>query len=261
LNKGGDYRDLFTTRDTFMSRPLGAVYGIPVARDAPGATPDGWQPYRFADGDPRSGLLMQMSFLALHSHPGRTSPTLRGKALRETFLCQKVPDPPGNVNFNVVQDTKNPLYKTVRQRLEAHRTQPTCTGCHKMMDPIGLSLENFDSIGGYRPGENGAAIDASGEIDGVKFADAAGLSQAVHDHPATASCLVTRLYAYAVGRAPTKTETEWLRVDLMKDFAADGYRLQPLMRRIATSDAFFRVIEPPADTQPVRAASAEGVAP
>src|SRR6201996_5070630 len=224
LARDGDYRDLFTTRDTFMSRQLGAVYGIPVPKDAPGAMPDGWQPYSFPAGDPRSGILMQVSFLALHSHPGRTSPTLRGKALRETVLCQKVPDPPGNVNFNVVQDTKNPLYKTVRQRLEAHRTQPTCTGCHKMMDPIGLSLENFDSIGAYRSGENGASIDASGEIDGVKFDSAEGLGKAIHDHPATAACLVNRLYAYAVGRQPTKSENDWLRVDLAKEFASDGYR-------------------------------------
>ncbi len=260
LAKGGDYRDLFTTRDTFMSRQLGAVYAIPIVKDAPGMSADGWMPYRFPEGDPRSGILMQVSFLALHSHPGRTSPTLRGKALRETFLCQKVPDPPGNVNFNIVQDTKNPLYKTVRQRLLAHATQATCVGCHKMMDPIGLSLENFDSIGTYRPDENGTAIDASGEIDGVKFTDAQGLGKAIHDHPATAACLVNRLYAYAVGRVPTKSESGWISADLMPAFAGDGYRLAPLMRRIAISPVFFRVVEPPAQGQPTRSASAEGVA-
>jgi hypothetical protein len=259
LTHDGDYRDVFTTRDTFMSRPLGAVYGIPVPKYAPTATPDGWQPYSFPADDPRAGILAQISYLSLHSHPGRTSPTLRGKALRETVLCQRVPDPPGNVNFNLVQDTKNPLYKTVRQRLEAHRTQPTCTGCHKMMDPIGLSLENFDSIGTYRAGENGAAIDASGDIDGVKFSSAKGLGQAIHDHPATPACLVNRVYAYAVGRTPTKSESEWLRSDVMKDFVADHYRLRPLLREIATSDVFFRVVGPANENQPVRQASAQGV--
>ena len=88
--------------------------------------------------------------------------------MREILLCQKVPDPPGNVNFNVVQDTNNPDYKTARERLTAHRTEPTCAGCHKIMDPIGLALENFDSSGGYRATENGAPIDASGELDGVE---------------------------------------------------------------------------------------------
>ncbi len=259
LTHDGDYRDVFTTRDTYMTRSLGAVYGIPVPKYASGAMPDGWQPYSFPANDSRAGILAQISYLSLHSHPGRTSPTLRGKALRETVLCQKVPDPPGNVNFNLVQDTKNPLYKTVRQRLEAHRTQPTCTGCHKMMDPIGLSLENFDSIGTYRAGENGAAIDASGDIDGVKFNNAEGLGQAIHDHPATPACLVNRVYAYAVGRAPTKSESEWLRNDVMKDFTADKYRLRPLLREIATSDVFFRVVEPANDTKPVRQALVQGV--
>jgi hypothetical protein len=195
-----------------------------------------------------------MSFVALHSHPGRSSPTLRGKALREVILCQKVPDPPGNVNFNIVQDTTNPLYKTVRQRLTAHRTEATCAGCHKLMDPVGLGMENFDAIGGYRAAENGAAIDPSGEIDGVTFKDAAGLGRAVHDHPAAPACLVDRLYAYAVGRTAAKSEADWLRSELQKSVAADGYRLMPLMRRIATSDAFFRVSQP--DTEPERTRSA-----
>ena len=125
---------------------------------------DGWMPFTLPPSDARAGILAQPSFLSLHSHPGRSSPTLRGKALREIFLCQKVPDPPGNVNFKLVQDTSNPNYKTARQRLTAHRTSPTCAGCHKIMDPVGLAMENFDSIGGFRSTENGAAIDAGGDI-------------------------------------------------------------------------------------------------
>jgi hypothetical protein len=256
LDQKGDYRDLFVTRDTFLSRPLGAVYGIPIAKDAPGATPDGWQFHRFPDGDQHAGILSHISFVALHSHPGRSSSTLRGKAVREIVLCQKVPDPPGNVNFRVVQDTKNPLYKTARERLTAHRTEPTCAGCHKLIDPIGLALENFDSLGTFRAVENDAAIDASGELDGVKFADSAGLGAAVRNHPATPACLVDRIFSYAVGRTPTKSEIEWLRSDLAKSFAEDGYRVAPLMRRIATSEVFFRIIG--AEDAPVRSASAEG---
>jgi len=256
LAKNGDYRDLFTTRETFLSRQLGAVYGLPIAKDAPDATPDGWQFHRYPDGDEHTGILSQISFVALHSHPGRSSSTLRGKAVREIVLCQKVPDPPGNVNFKVVQDTKNPLYKTARERLTAHRTEPTCAGCHKLIDPIGLSLENFDSLGGFRSTENGQAIDASGELDGTKFTNAIGLGQAIHDHPATPVCLVDRIYSYALGRTPTKSEAAWIRGDLVKDFAADGYRLAPLLKRIVTSEPFFRVID--SETAPVRSASIEG---
>jgi len=234
LVERADYRDLFTTRKTFLNRQLGAIYQVPVA------SREDWEAYEFPKDDPRAGLLTQISFLALHSHPGRSSPTLRGKALREVLLCQKVPDPPGNVNFNLVQDTKNAQFRTARERLTAHRTEPTCAGCHKLIDPMGLGLERFDSIGEYRATENGAAIDESGEFDGQKFADAAGLGAALHDNPAAPVCLVNRLYAYAAGRPPAPGEAEWMKY-LGARFAADGYRLPDLMRRIATSDAFYRI--------------------
>ena len=82
-----------------------------------------------------------------------------GKAVREILLCQKVPLPPANVNFTLVQDTKNPQYKTARARLRAHATEATCAGCHKIMDPVGLGLEGFDSGGSLRNSENGVALD------------------------------------------------------------------------------------------------------
>jgi hypothetical protein len=234
LVQKADYRDLFTTHNTFMTPLLGTIYRVPVE------VREGWEPYQFPADDPRSGILTQISFVALHSTPGRSSPTIRGKALREVMLCQKVPDPPGNVNFNLVQDTKNPQFRTARARLAAHATQATCVGCHRLIDPVGLGLETFDSSGEYRPTENGATIDASGELDGIKFADAAGLARALHDDPATPTCLVNRLYAYAAGRSPVKGEAAWMKF-LYADFAANGYRLPDLMRRIVTSDAFYRI--------------------
>src|SRR5581483_360654 len=156
-----DYRDFYTTRETYLSPSLAALYHLPTSSD--------WQRYEFPADSPRAGMLTQISFLALHSHPGRSSPTLRGKALREILLCQKVPDPPGNVNFTVVQETNNPKYKTARERLTAHQTEATCAGCHKLIDPIGLSMENFDTVGSFRTMENGAPIDASGMFDGKPF--------------------------------------------------------------------------------------------
>ena len=240
----GDYRDLFTTRRTFLTRPLGAIYGVPVVKSTPNDTQDDWVAYEFPEGDPRGvGILGQVSFVALHSHPGRSSPTLRGKALRQILLCQKVPDPPGNVNFTVVQDTNNPQFRTTRDRVTAHRTDPTCAGCHKLVDPMGLALENFDGSGAYRTTENGAAIDSSGELDGIKFGDATGLGKAMHDHPAATACFVNRLYAYALGRPPAKGEQEFTKY-LEKSFAANGYRYADLLRTIATSDAFYRVSSP-----------------
>jgi hypothetical protein len=239
LTRRGDYRDIFTTRKTFLTPTLGVLYGVPVENDAPIGEPEKWVSFEYPQGDPRTGILTEASFVALHAHPGRSSPTIRGKALRELVLCQKIPDPPGNVNFSVVQDTSNPVYRTARERVTAHRTQPTCAGCHKMIDPIGLAMENFDGAAGFRTQENGARIDTSGELDGVTFADAAGLGRAVHDNPATAACLLNRVYSYASGHLPAKGESDWIRY-LSKEFAANGYRVPDLMRVIATSDAFYR---------------------
>ncbi len=234
ITQRGDYRDLFTTRKTFLSRSLGLVYRLPVE------TKTGFEPHEFAEGDPHAGMLTEISFLALHSHPGRSSATLRGKAVRELILCQVVPAPPANVNFSIVQDTNNPQFKTARDRLTAHRSNPTCAGCHKIMDPIGLGLEAFDGAGQFRDGENGAAIDASGEIDGLPFKDAASLGRAIHDDPATPACLVTDIYRYASGHDPAPGEKDWMNY-LQKQFAADGYRLPDLLRRIAVSDDFYRI--------------------
>jgi hypothetical protein len=232
----GDYRDLFTERKTFLTPLLGSLYGVPVA-PAGGVQQ---QPYEFPAGDPRAGLQAQASFVALHSHEGLSSPTLRGKALRELLLCEPVPAPPANVNFATAQDTHNPDFKTMRARLTAHRTDPTCAGCHKLMDPMGLALENFDSDAGYRSRENGEIIDTHGELDGIEFSDAAGLGRALHDNPATGPCLVRRLFSYATGRPVARRDMAWIRY-LEKGFAEDGYRPPDLMRRIALSENFYRV--------------------
>jgi hypothetical protein len=238
LTQRGDYRDLFTTRKTFLTPMLGSIYGVPVAQNvAP------WQSYEFPDGDPRAGLLAHASFVALHSHEGLSSPTLRGKALRELLLCEPVPPPPGDVNFAVAQDTHNPNFKTMRDRLSAHRTDPTCAGCHKLMDPMGFALENFDSDAGYRTTENGQPLDTSGELDGIPFVDAAGLGRAMHDNPATGACLVRRVYSYATGRGAARRDMPWIRY-LEKGFAEDGYRTAELMRRVALSNNLYRVAAP-----------------
>ncbi len=241
INEKGDYRDLFTTRKTFLTPMLGSMYRVPVAHKFPNGYPETtWTAHEYPEGDPRSGILTQMSFVSLHSHPGRTSPTLRGKALREMIMCQRVPDPPGNVNFTVVQDTSNPLYKTARERLKAHATEAMCTGCHKITDPIGLALENFDSDGAFRTSENGAKLDTTGVLDRAEFVDAPSLGKAVHDTPAITSCVVNRLTSYALGRGPAKSEGEWVKT-LNETFARQGYRVPDLMRTIATSPEFYQV--------------------
>ncbi len=244
VTRNGDYRDLFTTRRTFLTPQLAALYQVTVnpnpANDFANGVPAQWVAYEYPEGDPRVGLFTQAGFAALHSHPGRSSPTLRGKAIRELFLCQKVPPPPPNVDFAVVQDTNNPVFRTARDRVQAHLGSPVCAGCHKITDPIGLALENFDSDGAFRTTENRVKIDTSGELNGVQFADAAGLARAIHDSPALTSCVVSRLYSFAIGKTADAGDTALIR-RFQSDFAAQGHRLPDLMRLIALDEAFQRV--------------------
>jgi hypothetical protein len=253
LHKNGDYRDLFTTRDTFLTPALAALYSVPLARsqELGGAIP--WVHYHFSDNSPYIGILTQVSFLSLHSHPGRSSPTRRGKALREIFLCQKVPPPPGNVDFSLVQNTSDPRYKTVRQRLTAHRNEPMCAGCHKIMDPIGLAFEDFDTASEYRTSENGAPIDVSGDLSGKSFDGVKQLSQIIHDDPAATSCLLTRVYSYGVERKPTPQEQTWLTGLQSELLSKDGIRWRDLMRRITLNPEFYAI---PAGSTPLSASAA-----
>ena len=257
LEQNGDYRDIFVTPKTYLTRRLGAIYGVPIVNDAANGAPEQWQAYEFAKDDPRVGIVSHMSFLALHSPPGRSSPTLRGKALREVMMCQKVPAPPAAVEFKIVQDTSNPDYKTARARLTVHATNPVCAGCHKIIDPLGLALENFDGTGAYRLTENGVPIDTSGALNGVSFNNAAGLGKAMHDSPATADCVLNRLVSYGLGRLPAKGETEWVKA-LGKGFADDGYRVRDLVRAIATDPAFYKASGPsvPAEAKPEKSQAA-----
>ncbi|NND69249.1 MAG: DUF1592 domain-containing protein, partial [Halioglobus sp.] len=231
----GDYRELFTTRAAPLTRALGIVYRQPVP------VRNGWQAGEFSARSGRAGIQSHVSFLALHSHPGRSSPTLRGKAIREVFLCQHMPDPPVDVDFTGINDDTNTARPTARDRLRAHATETQCKGCHLLMDPAGLALEHYDGLGKFRTRENGADIDVSGALDSREFAAAAGLGEALSEHTQATSCLVRRMYRFATGRAELPGERAYLEY-LNATFAAGGYRVPALMRAIALSDAFYRVL-------------------
>lgn len=241
--ENGDYRDVYVTRETFMTRALAVVYRIPAPPVG------GWSEYTFPENDPRAGVATLVNFLAGFSHDGRSSPTLRGKAIRELVLCQPVPDPPGNVNFVAVDDTNNTELPTGRDRLLAHQQNPVCAGCHRITDPMGLALESFDGVGTFRATENGAPIDTSGSLDGVKFENAVGLGQALRNHARTPACLVNRLWEYSTRRRMNSGDKEYVQ-HLNGQFADLGYNVPKLLRSIAASDALYRVgIEPTAETK------------
>jgi hypothetical protein len=163
-----------------------------------------------------------------------------------------VPPPPPNVDFSAVE-TPDPKIRTARERLAIHRTNPACAGCHKITDPIGLALENFDGAGQFRATEKGATIDASGSLNGMDFNDAPGLGQAVHNNPSITSCLVQRIYQYGVGRIADKNDKAVLGY-FEERFAGQQYRFVPLLRDLATSESFYRIRRAPAPASTLAAA-------
>src|SRR5436309_3207147 len=161
--------DLLNADYTFLNERLAEHYGIPNIR--------GSQFRRVTLSDEnRRGILGQGSILAVTSYPTRTAPTLRGKWLLENILGTPPPPPPPNVPS--LKDDREANTLTMRKRMEQHRENPACASCHKLMDPLGFALENFDAIGMWRTKQGAAPIDASGELpDGTKFQGPAELRQ------------------------------------------------------------------------------------
>ncbi|MDX2224323.1 MAG: DUF1592 domain-containing protein [Rhodospirillaceae bacterium] len=236
VERDADYRTLFETRETFMTPVLGRVYRVPVA------DLEGWSRFTFPADDARAGIHTLAGFMALHAHPGRSSPTIRGKAVRELLLCQKIPDPPGDVDFSQFNAPSSAAL-VARERLAAHNSVASCAGCHKLTDGIGLSLEYFDGAGQFRTTEAGAAIDISGDLDGVAFTTTQGLAQALRDHPMIPACLVRRTVAYALAGVVHGPQSAW-EEHLMQRFGQGGFRLKPLMKAIALSPNFVAVGAP-----------------
>lgn len=235
MREGGDFREIFTTRDTFIERSLGAIYRVPYAAK----TTDEWVPYTFDEASGHSGILTQVAFNSLFSHPARSSPTKRGVAVNEIFRCVIVPQPPADVDLSTLSSAAN-TGKTVRDRLIFHRSEPMCSGCHMLTDPAGLALEHFDGIGQHRLTENGAVIDVSSDFFGSHIVGARGLGHFLRDDPSVPACLVNRLRSFDTGRAPASEDQA--AVDAMvQAFIADGFNVVRAMARIAASPASFTV--------------------
>ena len=232
VDEGGDYRSFFTTRRTFVDRKLAAIYGV----RAPAR--EGFGEVTLPAEGGRRGFLGQVGFLAPNAHPVSSSATRRGVFLREVLLCQDIPAPPADVNTSIPEPSEDA--RTLRERVAVHLEDPSCAGCHRLTDPIGLGLENFDGLAGWRTTEAGAAIDPSGELDGADFADAWELGQVVADHPRVGACLAETMYRYAVGRPIAdgeEDETSFLAARL----ALAGHAVQALQREIILSPGFRNV--------------------
>jgi Protein of unknown function (DUF1588)/Protein of unknown function (DUF1592)/Protein of unknown function (DUF1595)/Protein of unknown function (DUF1585)/Protein of unknown function (DUF1587) len=229
----GDYLSLYDSPTVFVNNELAKIYGLPQA-----AT-DGFRKATLPAGSPRVGLLGAGAILASNGLPQRSSPTLRGRFVAEQLLCEVVPPPPGNVNTNVLDML--PAGSSVKATLEAHRQSAACAACHALMDPVGLGLENFDSVGAYRTTDNNVPIDATGVLDGMAFQDEASLAKVLRSHPQAASCFVAKLYEQAQGRQMLAVDDPVV-ASLSKQFETSGHRADQLLLAIATNDA-YRFVE------------------
>jgi hypothetical protein len=227
--------DLFTTTKVVVNLNLATLYGL----DTTGLTATTFKTMALPANGPRAGILSKAALLSEFANQQSGSPTLRGKFIRESLMCSAVPPPPPGVNTAAV-DLPTDVPMTKRQRLELHRSSAACAGCHSLMDPLGLPLENFDAIGKYRTTDNGLPIDPTSTFDGKPVADARELGVVASQSAAVAQCLVRKYHAYAVGYEERDADGSVLNA-VASAFKASGFKLPDLILAIVTNDAFSSV--------------------
>lgn len=220
---------LLDGRFTYLNEKLAKFYGIP------GVSGDEFRFVRFEDGV-RAGLLTQGSILTVTSNPTRTSPVKRGKWILDNILGTPPPPAPPNVP----ELERSELTGTMRQRLVQHRDNPACASCHKLMDPLGFALENFDAIGQWRQQQDGLPIDASGELPGgiqITGIDDLRTVLVQQQREQFVRCVTEKLLTFALGRGLEYYDK--CAVDKIQSrLAANDYRFSELILGIVQSDPF-----------------------
>jgi hypothetical protein len=223
--------DLLTGDYSFINERLARHYGIPDIY--------GSQFRRVTIADPqRRGVLGQASILALTSHAERSSPVLRGKWILETILGIPVPPPPPNVP-PLKERTEGEAPRTLRDQMIEHRANPACASCHKLMDPIGFALENFDAVGAWRTRDGAAPIDASGELaDGSHVNGVIQLRDAlVNQSDLFVSTMTEKLLTYALGRGVDYHDMPAVR-GIVREASHNNYRFSAIVMGIVRSTPF-----------------------
>jgi Protein of unknown function (DUF1592)/Protein of unknown function (DUF1588)/Protein of unknown function (DUF1585)/Protein of unknown function (DUF1587)/Protein of unknown function (DUF1595) len=224
--------DLLRANYTFVNERLAKHYGIPNIYGSR------FRRVTFDEGSVRGGLLGQGSVLTVSSYATRTSPVIRGKWVLTNILGSPPPPPPPNVPpLKEAADSGKVL--TMRERMAQHRANPACAGCHKLMDPIGFSLENYDAVGRWRTTEGGVPVDAAGSLpDGSTFTGAAGLRQALLRNPELfVTTTAEKLLTYALGRGVEEDDAPAVR-GIVRAARADDYRFSSLVLGIVNSTPF-----------------------
>jgi len=240
-----NFMEALTADYSFLNSDLARLYKVPAPSGEFEQTP-------LPPAAHRSGLLGHASFLASTAGPVETSPTARGIFIREQLLCQHVPNPPPGVNTEIPEPTADrPLGR--RQRMEAHRDNPVCASCHRLMDPIGFGLEHYDGVGRWRDAEaislgDGARaktielpIDSNGEIAGLAnsaFADPTQLGHILAESRACQECIAKQMFRYAFGRVETAADRETLR-QVFTAFRDSGFRFKELLVALVRSPQFL----------------------
>jgi hypothetical protein len=232
---------LLTATFSFMNDRLATHYGLPPVGSK--------SPVRTAVPKERGGLLTNASLLSVLAHPNETAPVLRGKWILGQLLCQDVPPPPANVP----QEPDPKPSQSRRERLASHRVDPVCASCHGFMDPLGLSLEQYDGIGAMRTTDNGVAIDTSGSLASLgNFSGPEELASLIVQSPDFWRCITKHLFVYALGRAERDGDRDWAAIDaITKTFVDGGNKFPDLIEALVLSNVFRqRQDEAPASSLP-----------
>jgi len=233
--------DLLRADYTFVNERLARHYGIPNVYGS-----------RFrrvpVTQDARRGILGQGSMLAVTSHAERTSPVLRGKWVLENLLGLPVPPPPPDVP-TLKGNAEGQKPKTLREQMAEHRTEPVCASCHRVMDPVGFALENFDAVGAWRTTEPGGPIDASGQLaDGTKVDGVVTLRKAILDKPGLfVGTLTEKLLTYALGRGVDAGDRPAVR-EIIRGAAKNDYKFSSIVLGITKSVPFRMRTTPGVET-------------
>tara|TARA_Y100001001_G_scaffold97402_1_gene95238 strand:+ start:6307 stop:8766 length:2460 start_codon:yes stop_codon:yes gene_type:complete len=225
--------ELYSADYTYLNEALAKHYGIP------GITGTHFRKVQYPD-DTRRGILGHGSILTLTSHANRTSPVLRGKWVLEVLLgSPPPPPPPGIPDLEETEDSEDGRLLTTRERMELHRSSPSCNSCHRFMDPIGLALDNYDVTGRWRIRENGMPLDTKGEFyDGTVIETPSALQEVLVKRPIPLVRTFTEnLMAYALGRRVEYYDQPTIR-SITAQAEEDDYRMSSFILGVVLSDAF-----------------------
>ena len=241
VHEDGSLLDMLNANYTFVDERLAKHYGIPNIHGSY------FRRVNLAADSPRRGLLGHGSILTVTSVATRTSPVTRGRWILENLLGTPAPIPPPGVDTNLEKDPEAVKNTSLRHRLEAHRVNPVCASCHKIMDPIGFALENFDLVGTWREVDGRTPVDASGQlVDGTNLNGPADLRQALLSRSeAFVTNATEKLFIYALGRPVQYFDLPTVRA-VVHRAAQNDYRFSSLVLGVVSSEPFQMRMKKPA---------------